>query len=156
MSEKCEHGMHNCPNCFWRNISQLNFSVIGVSYSTFVSTKIVATLCVSSGCICSKKEDGFTMCHNVLRIGMKRTSISGLLHVVKGLSGSIFPCQLHLKHSKWQIYYKLIFLNQCHNFIHSWWVHVTLRLLYIINMYFWLKIVIWHLVCRIEIQFYTN
>ena len=55
--------------------------------------------------------------HNVPRIGMKRTSISGLLHVVKGLSGGIFPCQLYLKHSKWQIYYNLIFLNQCHDFI---------------------------------------
>ena len=45
---------------FEGTLIQLNFSVIGVSYSTFVSTKIVATLCVnlSSGCICSKKEDG--------------------------------------------------------------------------------------------------
>ena len=94
--------------------------------------------------------------HSGLRMGMTRTSNSGLLNVVKILSGRIFPCQLYLKHSKWQIYYNLIFLNQCQNFMYSWWVHVKLRLYYIINMYFWLKNVILHLVCVMEAQFYTN
>ena len=40
------------------------------------------------------------MVHNGLRIGIKGTSNSGLLNVVKILSGSISPCQLYLKHIK--------------------------------------------------------
>ena len=42
--------------------------------------------------------------HSGLRIGIKRTTNSELLNIVKILSGSIFPCQLYLKHIKWQRY----------------------------------------------------
>ena len=46
----------------------------------------------------------FSVLHSGLRIGIKRTSTSGLLNLVKILSGSISPCQSHLKHIKWQKY----------------------------------------------------
>ena len=66
--------------------------------------------------------------HNGLITGIKRTTTFWFASLVKTLSDSIFPCNLQLKHIKWQIFINFIFLSQFHYFISFWWVYVQFKL----------------------------